>query len=97
MSLTVPERETIITLNDEDGFVEVYTAQRPWITRLKKNPAAELVDEGKHMGSTWAKFRVPKELISVRSKRVKRELTEKQRSALAERMRGLHLQNASEV
>jgi hypothetical protein len=90
MSLTALERETIITFNDVEDFAEVYTAQRPWITKLKKNPAAELVEEGKHEGSIWAKFRVPKDLVSVRSKKVKRELTEEQREALAARMRGLH-------
>ena len=69
MSLTAAERETIITLNDEDETAEVWTAQRPWITKLKKNPAATLLEEGKHDGSIWARFEVPKELISVRSKR----------------------------
>ena len=39
MSLTAPERETIITLNDEDGHALIYTAQRPIITKLK-NPSA---------------------------------------------------------
>jgi hypothetical protein len=86
MSLTAPERETIISLNDEDDFADIWTAQRPWITRLKKNTAAELLEEGKHEGSAWARFRVPKGLISVRSKKVKRELTAEQRIELAERL-----------
>jgi hypothetical protein len=68
MSLSAPERETIITLNDEDGFADVWTAQRPWITKLKKNPAATLVEEGKHDGSLWARFHVAKGLVGVRSK-----------------------------
>jgi len=46
MSLTRPERETIITVNDEDGSAEIYTAQRPWITKLRKNPAATLIEYG---------------------------------------------------
>jgi hypothetical protein len=69
VSLTAPERETIITFNDEDDTAEVWTAQRPWITKLKKNPAAILVEEGKHEGSAWARFTLPKELVSLRSKR----------------------------
>jgi hypothetical protein len=69
MSLSAPERETIITLNDEDDTAEIWTAQRPWITKLKKNPAATLLEEGKHDGSAWARFEVPRELIGVRSKR----------------------------
>jgi hypothetical protein len=69
MSLTAPERETIITLNDEDETADIWTAQRPWITRLKKNPSATLLEEGVHDGSVWARFEVPKELVGVRSKR----------------------------
>jgi hypothetical protein len=87
MSLTAAERETIITLNDEDATASIWTAQRPVITKLKKNPAASLIEEGKHDGSAWAKFEMPAELISFRSTRVKRELTSEQRAALAERLK----------
>lgn len=87
MSLTAPERETIIRLNDEDDLANIWTAQRPWITKLKKNPAATLLDEGVFDSSAWAEFEVPASLISVRSKTVKRELTDEQREAMAERMR----------
>jgi hypothetical protein len=68
LSLTALERETVITLNDEEGFAEIYTSQRPWITRLSKNPSAELLEEGRFEGSKWAKYKVPKGLISVRAK-----------------------------
>lgn len=87
MSLTAEERETIIRLNDEDGTANVWTAQRPVITKLRKNPAATLIDEGTHDGSVWAEFEIPKALISFRSLRVKRELTDAQRAELGERLR----------
>jgi hypothetical protein len=87
VSLTAPERETIIRLNDEDELANVWTAQRPWITKLKKNPAATLLDEGSFEGSVWAEFEVPASLLTVRSKTVKRELTEEQRKAVGERLR----------
>lgn len=90
MSLTPPERETIITLNDEDDVAHIWTAQRPMITKLRRNAAATLLSEGKHDGSVWAEFEVPKALVSIRTKRVKRELTPEQREVLAERMRTLH-------
>ena len=86
MSLTAAERETIITFNDEDGHAEIWTAQRPIITKLKKNAAATLIDEGKHSGSVWAQFRLPAELISFRSKRVVLELTDDEREARASRL-----------
>jgi hypothetical protein len=86
VSLTATERETIVTLNDEDETAHVYTAQRSWITKLKRNPAATLLEEGTHDGSAWARFELPKGLVSFRSTRVKRELTEEQREGLRERM-----------
>ena len=87
MSLTAPERETIITLNDEDDVAHIYTAQRPWITRLKKNPAATLLSEGKSGSSPYAEFEIDKSLISIRSKRTKLDLSPEEREARAQRLR----------
>jgi len=87
VSLTAPERETIIRLNDDEELANVWTAQRPVITKLKKNTAATLIEEGTHDGSAWAEFEIPKALISFRSARVKRELTPEQRAELGERLR----------
>jgi hypothetical protein len=95
MSLTAPERETIITLNDEDGQAEIWTAQRPRITALKKNPAATLLEEGKYGSSAWATFRLPAELVSFRSKRVRRDLTDQQREQLADRARAMREKHAA--
>ena len=86
MSLTAAERETIVTLNDEDDVLHVWTAQRPWITRLKKNPAARLIEEGKHDGSVWARFELPADLLTFRSKRTRLELTDEQRETRRERL-----------
>jgi hypothetical protein len=60
MSLTAPERETVITFNDEDDTALIYTAQRPTITKLRKNPSAKLIEEGTFDGSAWARFEIPK-------------------------------------
>ena len=90
MSLTPPERETIINGSDADDTVTIWTAQRPVITKLRKNPAAALLDEGLHEGSAWAKFELPADLLSFRSGRVKRApLTDEQRHRRAEHLRGL--------
>ncbi|QEC49274.1 hypothetical protein FSW04_17940 [Baekduia soli] len=69
MSLTPYERETIVNGSDADSTLSVWTAQRKIITKLKKNPAATLVDEGKHEGSAWAQFEVPADLLTFRTKR----------------------------
>lgn len=87
MSLTEYERETIVSMNDGDEVAHVYTAQRKVITRLKNNPAAALVAEGTHDGSVWARFTIPAGLVSFRSVKVKRELTDEQRAEMAERLR----------
>jgi hypothetical protein len=87
MSLTEYERETIINMNDGEEVAHVYTAQRKLITRLKNNPAAVLTGEGTHEGSAWARFTIPAELVSFRSVRVRRELTEEQRRECAARLR----------
>jgi hypothetical protein len=87
MSLTAAERETIVTMNDEDGHADIWTAQRPIITKLRKNPAATLIDEGKHDGSAWAQFRLPAALLSFRTKRVVLEMTDEERGERASRLR----------
>lgn len=65
--LTAYERETIITMNDEDALAQIWTAQRRLITRLQKNQAARLLEQGTHGRTAWARFEIPKELISLRS------------------------------
>jgi hypothetical protein len=72
MSLTRAERETVITTSDADEVLTIWTAQRPIITKLKKNPAARLIDEGRHDGTAWAEFELPAALLSFRSKRMTR-------------------------
>jgi hypothetical protein len=85
MSLTGLERETVITLNDEENIAHIWTSQRPWITRLKKNPAATLIDEGTHDGSMWAEFEIPKALVALpRSQRRKGQpMSEEHKARLA--------------
>ncbi len=68
MALTAYERETIVSMCDGDDLANVYTAQRTVITKLKKNPAARLLEEGRFEGSAWARFEIPKGLVSFRTK-----------------------------
>lgn len=86
-SLTAPERETVITACDEDELMTIWTAQRPMITKLRKNPAAVLVEEGKVGSSVWARFQVPADLLTIRKPR--KSLTPSQRESLVERGRQL--------
>jgi hypothetical protein len=81
VSFTAPERETVIVFNDEDELASVYTSQRAVITRLKKNPAASIVDEGRFGGSPWAEFELPKRFVTFRSKERTFDGEERQRRA----------------
>jgi hypothetical protein len=88
-SLSPDERETIITMNDEDDSADIWTAQRPIITKLKKNPAATLTKEGRHGSTAWARFTLPASLISFRSTHVKRELSDEQKAEMTARLRAV--------
>lgn len=68
MGLSKSERETTIVFSDSTEVAEVYTAQRPMITKLKRNPAATLIEEGRSGTSPWARFEINASLISFRSK-----------------------------
>ena len=81
MSLTAPERETVVTFSDADGTATVHTHQRRIITKLKNNPAATQVDGLTFDGTAGAVFEIPAELITFRQGR--RQLTAKQRLAAA--------------
>jgi hypothetical protein len=89
MSLTAPERETVINFNDDEKIAYVYTAQRYMITKLNRNPAAVLVESGTHEGTAWARFEIPASLVSFRSGHVKRVLTDEQRKAAGDRLRNV--------
>jgi hypothetical protein len=87
LSLTAPERETVITFSDEDETATVHTHQRKIITKLKNNPAATQVDDLTFDGTAGAVFELPADLISFRSKQRKgRELSPTER---AEKVRQL--------
>ena len=71
MSLTAPERETVITFSDEDDTATIHTHQRRIITKLKNNPAAELIEDISFDGTAGAVFELPVWAISFLSKKRK--------------------------
>jgi hypothetical protein len=81
LSLTAPERETVITFNDEDHTATIHTHQRRIITKLLNNPAATKVEDLTFNGSAGAVFELPADLISFRSGR--RKLSPEQAKAAA--------------
>lgn len=69
LSLTAPERETVITFSDRGGHRDGPHPPAPIITKLKNNPADELIEEISFDGTADAVFELPADLISFRSKR----------------------------
>jgi hypothetical protein len=85
LSLTAPERETVITFSDADDTATVHTHQRRIITKLRNNPAAELVEDISFDGTAGAAvFEIPADLISFRSSR--RKLSPEQVRAAAAKL-----------
>ena len=72
MSLTPSERETVINMADDTTDAHVFTYQRRVIASLKKNPVAQLIDEGIFEGTRWAYFFIPASMVTFRMPRQRR-------------------------
>lgn len=91
-SLSAPERETVINMDDESELVMIFTAQRRIITKLRANSAFTEVRSGTHGGSLWAEFTIPTDRFTIGSKRV---VTDETRAEMRERARGRGFGRAS--
>lgn len=91
--MTRQEMETIVNFDAAGELCELYTADPVWMRKLdklmQKNP--EDFKEGRaerYQGEVIARrFTFPKRFLSIRSKTVKRELTDEQRAELAQRLK----------
>jgi hypothetical protein len=66
--LSAYERETIIVFNDAEDLATITTHQRRILTKLERNPAAEKLEDLPHGRQPGARYSVPAQLISIRSK-----------------------------
>lgn len=89
--LTAIERETILTMNDGEPTIRIETSQRRILTALRKKPAVFREIETGHFGATeWARFEVNTDEVSFNlagAGRERRQLTDEQRAAVADRLR----------
>jgi hypothetical protein len=53
------ERETVVNATDADDIVRIWSAQRRYITRLRKHPRVTEIRAGTVDGTEWAEFTVP--------------------------------------
>ncbi len=97
MGLSLAEQETVITFDRAGDCMNVYTADPYLLARLSKQEAYTLVREHRQDGEVIAAdFTADKKLLTLRTKRVKLELTEEQRAERRERgkrIRALQLEN----
>lgn len=87
--LVPAERETVILSNDHDPTVRIWTAQRKYISRLRKNAKVIEIRTGYYGTTEWAEFEIPKDEWNPVSgvKRNARKMTEEQKKAATERLR----------
>ena len=87
MSLHATERETTVTTSDGDDLVRIWSAQRRYIGRMRRNAAFTEVASGEHDGSEWAEFVIAADQWNPASgAKRKSTLTPEQRSAAAARL-----------
>ena len=92
-SLSRFEQEVSIIFNAGEDVAGLYTADPVWIRKLDKlvsqNPEQfRIKNEYFYEGKTIAKrYEFPKRFVSIRSKDVKKELTEEQRVELSNRLK----------
>lgn len=86
--LTAPERETVVNADDDASTVRIWTAQRRYITRLRRNSAFTETATGFHGSTEWAEFTIPAADWNPASGAKRRvNLTDEQRQAAADRLR----------
>jgi|HubBroStandDraft_6_1064221.scaffolds.fasta_scaffold154119_2 hypothetical protein len=80
------ERETVITVNDNDKTARVLTWQRRYQKQLLANPEARIVKEGihKHSDDKFMEFEIPKDFVKIRNRRM---LSPEQKARASDQMR----------
>lgn len=68
MSLSAAERETTLTIDDEEKVWLVTSYRRSDITRMKKNPDLVVIEEGMFEGTPFLHGTLPLGGIAIRAK-----------------------------
>ena len=79
------EQETTVTMMRDEYYATVYTSDTLMMHKFEKFPQWKTYSvDGKIVGVS---YKIPKKLISFRSKLISRTMSEEQRQAAAERLR----------
>ena len=94
MCVPVNEQETVITFSRDSNEATIYTSDTTVMTKLDKLCSSSdewklvRIDKAKMSGNIVSKnYKVKKSLVSFRTRKTKREMTDEQREAAAERLR----------
>ena len=66
MALTAAERETVISIADDENRWTIHTSQRKQITQLLKNPQADILEDTMFQGSRMMVATIPANAITIR-------------------------------
>lgn len=61
------EKETVITFNQAETTAHIHTHMRKVMTKLRKNPAVTIIEEGMWGSNAWGEYEIPAELVSFRT------------------------------
>jgi len=93
-SLEAEERETIISWNDDDKeTINIYSSQQPIVRRLLKNPLFKCQRKAYNKAYTVypdpisVEGTLPRRALTIRTKLVKRVLTDEQKKELVNRLK----------
>lgn len=89
MSLIADERETVVTVNDGEDVVRLWTAQRPVIRRVQSDSRWTIVETGEYDGSPYISATCPKTMWNPLSGMKKRRapMTDEQKQQAAARLK----------
>lgn len=86
--LSAPERETVVTVTDDDRFVRIWTCQRKFIGLLHKHPSFQCTKAGNIDGTPWAEFEIEADQWSpVTGAKRRSNMTAEQRATAAARLK----------
>lgn len=86
---TAEERETTVNASDADDVVRIWTAQKRYITAMRRNPAFVEVKTGFHGTTEFSVFEVEADRWSPVGVKRRLNLSSEQRNARANHLRAL--------
>ena len=86
--ISLQEQETTVNFRREDNYLTIYTSDSTTMTKLRKLMKAEQSEWTLLKETDWSmEVKAPKNLLSFRTKKTTRNMSDEEKQRLAERMR----------